>query len=519
VITSEVETRQPPHGRWRGRILLLVASAVWLGTAYWQTHKPLAPGTRVASASYVAAPNAVKIMADVTAADAYGRPIVNQAIFDETLRVIGAAREFIVVDYVLVSAREAAQARLVAAQDRGPYPPAASALPLRPRALQLRDALIARKSAVPALRVLLITDPGSDAYGRKPSQNLALLRAAGIDVVVTDLDALRDSNFLYSSLWRITMRWWSGSAGESGRLAAWARFANFKANRRNLIIADDGAGRITGMLSSASQGDDGSVDSALAVEVSGPVLAPLIASELAIARFSGWEGADAPRIGAGVAAATERQDAVDGAERAPGTAAVRVQVLTEGAIRDALLEHVDAAGAGTTIDIAVLYLSDRPVIDALLAASRRGAAVRLILDPNAAAFGRPLSGVPNQPAASELVAASDGGIRVRWYRTHGERFHTALAVVHGLHDVWFTAGSASLTRRSLDDYDLVANVAVEAARGAPLAEQALTYFDALWSNRAPLGTEYTTDVAVFADSSQLSYWRYRIMEELGFSRF
>lgn len=519
MITSEAESRQPPHGRWRGRSLLILASAVWLGTAYWQTHKPLPPGTRVASASYLAAPNAVRLLADVTAADAYGRPIATQAIFDETLHLIGGARQFIVLDYVLLGARAQAQAQPLTEAESGPKGSAGGSLPLRPRAVQLRDALIARKSAAPALRVLLITDPSSDGYGRSPSQSLALLRAAGIDVVVTDLDALRDSNFLYSSLWRITLRWWSGGA-RSGGLSAWARLANFKSNRRNLIIADDGAGGMTGMLSSANQSDADSADSAIAVELSGPVLAPLVASELAIARFSGWDGAGAPRIDAGVARATERPDqGVDGAEPARGAAKVRVRVLTEGAVRDALLDRVDAAGAGTMIDIAALYLSDRAVIDALLAASSRGAAVRLILDPNAAAFGRPLSGVPNQPAASELVAASDGGIRVRWYRTHGERFHTALALVHDLHGVWFTAGSASLTRRSLEDYDLVANVAVETALSAPLAEQALTYFDALWSNRAPLGTEYTTDVAVFADSSLLSYWRYRIMEGLGLSRF
>ena len=54
---------------------------------------------------------------------------------------------------------------------------------------------------------------------------------------------------------------------------------------------------------------------------------------------------------------------------------------------------------------------------------------------------------PNQSAANALVAASDGAIHVRWYRTHGEQFHTKLAVIYGPSRLWLTAGSANLTRR------------------------------------------------------------------------
>ena len=55
----------------------------------------------------------------------------------------------------------------------------------------------------PGLKVLFITDPINELYGAMPSSDLRLLRAAGIDVVVTDLDPLRDSNHLYSSAWRL----------------------------------------------------------------------------------------------------------------------------------------------------------------------------------------------------------------------------------------------------------------------------------------------------------------------------
>ena len=49
-----------------------------------------------------------------------------------------------------------------------------------------------------------------DVYGGLPSKDLKALADAGIDVVRVDLDRLRDPNPIYSGLWRLTMKWWSG---------------------------------------------------------------------------------------------------------------------------------------------------------------------------------------------------------------------------------------------------------------------------------------------------------------------
>src|SRR5262249_35456791 len=144
--------------------------------------------------------------------------------------------------------------------------------------------------------------------------------------------------------------------------------------------------------------------------------------------------------------------------------------------------------------------------DSLLAAGRRGVNVRLILDPNKDAYGHTASGIPNQPAGSELVSESDGAVHVRWYRTHGEQFHTKLVMIYGPQRLWLTLGSADLTRRNLNDYNLEANLAVEVSRGAGLAVQAVEYFDTLWSNRAALGIEYTADFSAYADPTQGHYW-------------
>jgi hypothetical protein len=108
---------------------------------------------------------------------------------------------------------------------------------------------------------------------------------------------------------------------------------------------------------------------------------------------------------------------------------------------------------------------------------------------------------------------------VRWYRTHGEEFHTKLVMIYGAARLWATLGSADLTRRNLADYDLNANVAMETGAGTPLALQMRDYFETLWSNRALLGVEYSADFGVYADSSQAHYWLYRLMDWTGIASF
>ena len=117
------------------------------------------------------------------------------------------------------------------------------------------------------------------------------------------------------------------------------------------------------------------------------------------------------------------------------------------------------------------------------------------------------------------MSRSGGAIRVRWYRTHGERFHSALAMVSGGGRLWLTLGSAALTRRSLGDYNLGANLALELEASAALAQQARGYFDTLWANKAALGIEYTADYETFADPSQADYWLGRLLEGLGAAPF
>ena len=488
-----------------GRLAFYGFLVVWAALATWQLHKPLPNGTSVRGEVVETPLSQLQFFADVSGADVFGAPVVRQEIFDAMLRMIADARQYIVLDFFLFNAQRGAQLDV---------------RPHRELSAQLRDALLARKRELPGLQILVLSDPVNDVYGSIPSRDFAALRDAGIDVVSVDLDALRDSNFIYSALWRLTVKWWAGDgtgkpwltnpldAGpDQVSFGAWARLLNFKANHRKVLIADDGRGGMSGMVTSANPHDASSRHSNVALKLAGPALQPLLDSELALARESGWQGAWQPPPPAPAPAITNPADVA------------RVQVLTEGEIGAAIVRNVASSRVGDGIDIAMFYLSERDVIDALVAAAKRGVAVRVVLDPNKDAFGRTKNGIPNRSVATELAAASGGAIKVRWFRTHGEQFHSKLVALRMADELWFTLGSANLTRRNLDDFNLEANIAVSVPPNSQIAASIATWFEMIWSNKGPPDLEYTSDLATYADASQGTYWLYRIMEATGMSTF
>jgi len=126
--------------------------------AGWEANKPLPPGVRTASAWHSVPAQDVTFIADITSADAYGRLVSSQAIFDETLKVVREAREFLVLDYFMFNSRHG---------DLDPTSPL-----VRPLSAALRDALLERRQAIPGLKVLFITDPINELYGAVPSSDL-----------------------------------------------------------------------------------------------------------------------------------------------------------------------------------------------------------------------------------------------------------------------------------------------------------------------------------------------------------
>ena len=497
---EDTDNNQPARRRFRKRWLGWALLVIWTAVAGWNTVKPMPPGTGMNTPPATVDAGSVRFLTDLTYNDPQGQPVHEQQIFDEIFGVIDNAETFIIADFFLFNDFLGA-----------------SAPPYRNLSRQLATRLIERQAAKPGLQILMITDPINDLYGGGPAPLLEEMRHAGIHVVVTDLEKLRDSNPSYSALWRMFGQWWPASKGKGSMpnpfdtepaevgMSTWLALLNFKANHRKLIVADRSDGQLVGLVASANPHDGSSAHSNVALRFTGEPALKMVESELGIARFSGWQGH--------ILASSPDAVPVDPQNT------VQLSFITEGSIREHLLNAIDATRNGDSVRIATFYLSDRKVIAALLAAARRNVTVQLILDPNRDAFGRQKDGVPNRPVANELVTASGERIQVRWYRTHGEQFHTKLALVTHGDRLIASLGSANLTRRNIGNYNLEANVEVEMSSTSPLAAQMQGYFERLWTNQGPAGTEYTADFGVYRDTDNSRYWRYRLMEATGLGTF
>ena len=330
--------------------------------------------------------------------------------------------------------------------------------------------------------VILITDPINTIYGGVQPPHFENLRAAGIQVVMTDLKKLRDSNPFYSAWWRMGPRW-LGHPKPGGRLPnpfnpegpsvgirSWLSLLNFKANHRKVLLSDDGHGHWGIIVGSLNAHDGSSRHSNLAVEITSTAVARQVwESESAVSAMSGTPLRPNP-----IPAAVPPP-----ANPGPGC---EVNLLTEGAIRDAILNELNQSGRGDSIDGTFFYLSHRGIRKALIGAATRGARIRLILDPSKDDFVRTKSGIPNRLAAPDLMTHGLGRITVRWYETHGEQFHPKAFVFRNTVTTTIILGSANLTRRNLDNFNLESNVRIRCPDGSPPEAALQQWFDTLWFN-------------------------------------
>ncbi|HSN54631.1 MAG TPA: phospholipase D-like domain-containing protein [Candidatus Sulfomarinibacteraceae bacterium] len=482
----------------RRRVLLAgcAVAALWATVGCWQTVKPLPADLVFAGAPVLVAGSDLRFLVDLTFRDRDDRPVHEQEIFDRLFELVAGARRLLVLDLFLLN------------DHLGP-----DGACLRPLSSELTGALLEARRRAPDMPVVLLTDPINDLYGGDPSPQLAELRAAGVQVVATDLVRLRDSNPLYSAVWRLLFSWWGNSADggwlpnpldASGRavgLRTYLRMANFKANHRKVVLADAGP-RWHTLVTSANPHDASSAHSNVALEVASAGLARQVyAAEMEVLRLSGGTPpfAELPVLG--------------GSD--PG-GDHRVAYLTESAVRDRVLELLGAAGSGDEVDLAMFYLSHRGVLEALVEAARRGAWVRLVLDPNRDAFGHAKSGIPNRQSAERLARDGGGGIAIRWYATHGEQFHTKMLAVRTEHSVDAVLGSTNFTRRNLDDYNLEASLWVHAPRGSDFDRELRLYVDRIWTNH---DGAFTLPYAAFRDTSRLRRLAAWLQETTGLGTF
>ena len=475
---------------WSGRqyfaLILGMVALGYLSSAIYHIYKPLPEGLDYTGKLRHAN---VKFLADKTYLDAEGKQQQEHQIFNQILKLIDEAQTTIVLDMFLFNDEVGS-----------------SKIPHDKLTQNLTEALIVKKRMTPQIEIKVITDPINSVYGSIAPEHYRQLRQAGIEVIETDLTALRASNPLWSGFWYLCCQgvgnnaekgWLPNPFGdEKITLRSYLSLFNFKANHRKTVVVDTLEGWKT-LVTSMNPHDGSSHHSNVALMVTGNTAIDVLKTEQAVGRMS---KGDIPVVIVG-----EFEEAKEFPQ---------AQVLTEKAILDATLKLIETAKSGENIDLAMFYLSEREIVKGLIAAKQRGVNVKVLLDPNKDAFGREKNGIPNRQVASELNEAS---VQVRWCNTQGEQCHSKMIIKSNAQQSEMILGSANFTARNLKNYNLETNIRVVGNSSADVFKDAQRYFNTAWSNLD--AKNMSVDYAQYADESKWKYGLYRFMEWSGLSTF
>lgn len=424
-----------------------------------------------------------------------------QVIFNNILKTIAEAEQFIVIDMFLFND----------AYDKTEQYPKLTE--------QLTNALVDKRKENPQIEITFITDEMNSFYGSYSTKYIERLLASGVNVVYTDLNKLRDSNPAYSGVYRAFISWlgdfengWLPNPFSEDspkvKLKSYTKLLNFKANHRKLIATEKQA-----IITSANPHDASGYHSNIAFVIKGNIIEDIVNSENHVAVMS--DKKFKPHAVAVAALASEKTAANDtGAVNQDEE--VKVSFITEGKIKKHLIQVLNDTVKGDEIKLGMFYLSDRDVIQSLLAAANREVSVQIVLDPNKDAFGMEKNGIPNRPVASELVEKSDNKIQVKWYDTHGEQYHTKLLFIKKAEESILIGGSSNFTKRNIGDFNLEADVKITAQNDHAIVKEVESYFTRVWENKDGI---YTADYEKYKDDSKVKYWAYRFQEWSGLSTF
>ncbi|PIY19337.1 hypothetical protein COZ13_05900 [Candidatus Desantisbacteria bacterium CG_4_10_14_3_um_filter_40_18] len=391
------------------------------------------------------------------------------------------------------------------------------------------------------------------------------MKDAGIGIVFTDLSLMNDSNLIYSLpvnmlvacfgriLWinKLLDKSFLPNImdidGKQMSLRQVGRLLFFKANHRKVIIVDGypqggstsgrdvptSAGDWQMLVTSFNPADGSSANSNCGLFASGDIALAALDTELSCVEWSAINPCnvlgDAKRL-LSLFREAQRKEGTK-AQRSKGTEVgkegSKIEWLTEGAILNRILDMLKSAGPGDEVRMAIFYLSERRVIQAIKSAAKKGANIRIIMDANRDAFGHIKIGIPNRPVAAELLQVEN--ITIRWADTHGEQFHSkALCIVNKNKQKYqFMCGSANWTRRNLTGkqtptrgcpYNLEANLFVNNA--PEITSKFIEYFDQVWYNKD--GLKHTVDYLEIGEKGWQLFWKtiiYRLQEATGACTF
>ncbi|QFT89180.1 cardiolipin synthetase [Bacillus sp. THAF10] len=465
-------------------LLLIVIVLIVAGTSIYHSYKPLPDGVSYEGKIHYV--SKVDFLYDLTYSND-DKTIQEQEIFKRIFEIIDEAEEFIVIDMFLFNGYH---------DGEKDYPPISK---------DLMDSLMTKKQKEPEIDIYFLTDEVNTTYGSHEAKELSILQENGINIVKTNVDVLRDSNPIYSGIWRVFFQWFGqgGSGWIQNPMAksapettvrSYLKLLNIKANHRKVVATDK-----TAVISSANPHDASGFHSNTAFEVNGPIIQDILKTEQAVINFS--DEAVLPTY--------------EGEEEG---GPIAVQLLTEGKILKHVLKEIRAAKEEDTIWLGMFYLAERKIIEELIAASQRGVKVNLMLDPNEHAFGQQKIGLPNRPVAAELSEEGEGNLIVRWYNTQGEQYHPKMIYFEKQKgDSVVIGGSANFTRRNLYDLNLETDIKITAAKDEDFIKEVDAYFERTWNNEDAV---YTLPLEKFKDETTgLKKVMYRIQKLLRFTTY
>lgn len=431
----------------------------------------------------------VKFLSDMTYETRTGKVKHELEVFPEIIQMIEQAEEFIVLDMFLFNGYTG---------ESRDFPKLSETL---------TNKLIKQKRTYSDLQVVFITDPINNGYHSYTDKNINKLQKNDIEVVITNLDKLKDSNPLYSAVWRVLFRWFGqkgkgwlpnplGDNAPKVTIRSYLELFNIKANHRKMIATEDGA-----VITSANPHDASGFFMNIAFKVKGDIVHDIVKAEQAVIDYSGGE--------------TEIKSGKTGNPDTSSTATA--QYLTEGKVYKHVLQEINQASKGDDIWLGMLYLGNRKVIQALENASERGVDIKMILDPNKVAFGHGKFGLPNLPVASELYKHNKDHLSIRWYDSDKDQFHGKLLYIKKDAEAVLIGGAASYTTRNLDNYNLENTIKIKASKDEQVIKDVEQYFLQLWNNHDGV---FIADYEKFQDKkTPLRKIVYRIQKLTSFTTY
>ncbi|MFH0845930.1 MAG: phospholipase D-like domain-containing protein [Patescibacteria group bacterium] len=470
------------------KILFLII-ILFISLGFYHVYKSLPEGISFKGEIFKSTEEEISFLYDLTYEKDEKR-IYDQKIFENVFETIDNAKKYILVDMFLWGDGSGSSERDLAQE--------------------MTDHLIDRKKEIPELKIVVITDVYNTGYGAFESSYFEQMKKEGIDVVFTNLDVLRDSNLIYSPIWRTffqifgeSKKSWLGIPGydKEGSIRSFARLLNFKANHRKLMLADC-EDKMCSFVISANPATSGAEYSNIGIFLKNDIYKDIYQSEKAVLKMSGYLLED------------WNFDFVD--SESDLSADIETQFLTESKIKNSILEEINDSQEGYQIKIAIFFFSERDIIRALLEASERGVDIEIIADPSKRGFGRDKFGVPTRIVVDELFVKSGGKIKIRYYDTEEEEFHTKMITFVKGDKLVSILGSANYTRRNLNDFNLEADIKITMPLKKEISLEILEYFNKMWNNQEG---NYTIEMSSFEKPSLRRQIQYRLQEFIGAGTF